>query len=92
MIVRESAVPSLPAGPPRPAAPTAWKGPGGEVIACAEKVKVLEENWNDILSMLQEALDDAVLMGVSQEQFKREYARMVGSLESGYKDKGGAPA
>ncbi|HBN73624.1 MAG TPA: hypothetical protein DD376_02480 [Sutterella sp.] len=67
-------------------APDKWFRSDGSVVACTEKVKVLEENWKEIQATLQDALDDAVLMGCSAEHVKAEWCRLVSNLSSRYKD------
>ncbi len=67
-------------------APEKWFRSDGTVVACTEKVKVLEENWKEIQTTLQDALDDAVLMGCSAERVKAEWCRLVLNLTSRYKD------
>lgn len=67
-------------------APAAWKKPDGSTVSCTEKVKVLNENWRDIREALQDALDDAILMGCTESQFKAEYKRLVESLSCEYKE------
>ncbi len=67
-------------------APEKWFRSDGTVVACTEKVKVLEENWKEIQTTLQDALDDAVLMGCSAERVKAEWCRLVSNLSSRYKD------
>lgn len=67
-------------------APKAWKKPDGTTVSCTEKVKVLEENWRDIREALQDALDDAILMGCTESQFKAEYKRLVESLTTDYRE------
>lgn len=67
-------------------APKKWLRSDGTVVACTEKVKVLEENWEEIRSLLQESLDDAVLMGCSEERVKTEFIRLVNALSSQYQD------
>ena len=60
------------------------------VAACdidPSRVKVLEDNWNEVRELLQNALDDAVLMGCTQAQFKHEYTRLINALQSEYKEK-----
>ena len=44
-----------------------WKKPDGSLVSCTEKVKVLNENYEEIKNLLQDAFDDAVLMGCSEE-------------------------
>lgn len=68
------------------AVPEKWVRKDGTVVSCTEKVKVLNENWEEIHSVLQDALDDAVLMGCTVGQFKREYKRMIDSLSCEYKE------
>lgn len=61
-----------------------WRSPKGEVIACVEKNKVLQENLAEIRQTCQDALDDAVLMGCDEQQFRATLAELVGNLESPY--------
>ena len=61
-----------------------WRGPDGEAIACVEKHNVLRENLEDIQAACQDALDDAVLMGCEQSQFRQVLVELVSRLESEY--------
>ena len=61
-----------------------WSGPDGEIIACVEKLKVLRENLEEIQRTCQDALDDAVLMGCEEAQFKQVLAGLVARLASEY--------
>lgn len=71
--------------------PSRWVRLDGSTVACTEKVKVLEENWHDIRAQLQDALDDAVLMGCTIDQVKREYKRLIDELQCQYKEQERAP-
>ena len=62
----------------------------GSVVACTEKVKVLEENWAELREQLQEALDDAILMGCTASQVKAEFKRLVDELPVRYAEQDGA--
>ena len=42
----------------------------GSPIACTEKNKVMAENLEEIKGYLQDAIDDAVLMGCSEASFR----------------------
>jgi hypothetical protein len=64
--------------------PIIWLDPKGEVIACVEKNKVLRENLEEIRHICQDALDDAMLMGCTQEQFRAVLAEMAHTLETSY--------
>ncbi len=66
---------------------TVWRSPQGEVIACVEKLKVLSENLEEIQQACQDALEDAVLMGCDEAQFRTALADLVNELENPYKDR-----
>ena len=61
-----------------------WTSPAGDTIACTEKLKVLRENLEEIQQMCQDALDDAVLMGCDEGQFRAAVLEVVGALKSAY--------
>ena len=61
-----------------------WRSPTGDVIACVEKNKVLQENLHEIRQVCQDALEDAVLMGCDDQQFRAVLAELIVSLESNY--------
>ncbi len=48
-----------------------WRTPEGEPVSCVEKIKVLNENLRELRDMAQEALEDAVLMGCDEAQFRQ---------------------
>lgn len=59
-----------------------WRSPSGRVIACVEKHKVLQENLREIRQVCQDALDDAVLMGCDEQQFKAVLVQLILALGS----------
>jgi len=61
-----------------------WRSPEGKVIACVEKIKVLQENLIEIRQVCQDALVDAVLMGCDEEQFRLVLAGLVDQLKTPY--------
>jgi len=68
-----------------------WLTPQGEKVSCVEKIKVLNENLEEIKVMAQEALEDAVLMGCDEAQFRQVIQTIAESLVNPYKkekDKG----
>jgi hypothetical protein len=66
--------------------PPKWTSPEGEVISCVEKLKVLRENLEEIQALCQDALDDAVLMGCDEGQFREALVKVVASMESAYRE------
>jgi len=51
-------------------------------VACREKLKVLAENHAELAQALQDAFEDAVLMGVDEDAMRRILSDMVAGLES----------
>ncbi|MCX7139743.1 MAG: hypothetical protein NT123_01305 [Proteobacteria bacterium] len=62
-----------------------WRSPQGEIVACVEKIKVLRENLEEIRQVCQDALEDAVLMGCDDAQFRTVLTELVQKLENPYK-------
>jgi hypothetical protein len=64
------------------AAAPVWVQPDGAPVACAEKLRVLEENRAELAQMMQDAFEDAVLMGVDENTMRSVLADMVAGLKS----------
>ena len=62
-----------------------WLTPDGKPVSCLEKIKVLNENLEEIRSLAQDALEDAVLMGCDEAQFRDVLQQLVGSLNNPYR-------
>ena len=63
-----------------------WRTPEGKPVACHEKIKVLNENFVELRQMLQDALEDAVLLGCSEAQVRAVFAEMIERLENPYRE------
>jgi hypothetical protein len=66
-----------------------WRTPEGELVSCVEKIKVLNENLEELGELAQEALEDAVLMGCDEQQFREVLRRLAESVVNPYKKAGG---
>ena len=64
--------------------PPTWRQPDGEPLSCVEKIKVLNENLEEIRELAQDALEDGILMGCDEAQLRRVLADMMASLENPY--------
>ncbi len=62
--------------------PTLWPQPDGTPIDCREKLKVLAENHAELAQIMQDAFEDAVLMGVDEAAMRAILAEMVAGLRS----------
>ena len=62
--------------------PITWRKPDGSVVSCFEKVKVLNENYAELRELLQDALDDALLMGCSEAQVREAFRQLIDSIQA----------
>lgn len=62
-----------------------WLTPDGKPVSCLEKIKVLNENLEEIRALAQDALEDAILMGCDEAQFRDVLQQLIGSLENPYR-------
>lgn len=65
-----------------PDPPTHWPGLDGNAVGCREKLKMLAENYAEVSQVLQDAFEDAVLMGVNAEAMRKVLSDIVSGLES----------
>jgi len=59
-----------------------WPQPDGAPVSCREKLKVLAENHAELAQVMQDAFEDAVLMGVDEQAMRRILTGMVAALRS----------
>lgn len=62
--------------------PRKWLTPEGQPVTCEEKVKLLNENLEEISLLCQEMLEDAMLMGCDASFAKEVLKKMIDSLPS----------
>jgi len=62
-----------------------WRTPEGAPVSCAEKVKVMAQNFEELRQVMQDALEDAVLMGCDEDQVRSEIARLADRLETSFR-------
>jgi hypothetical protein len=59
-----------------------WVQPDGTPVGCSEKLKVLQQNHAELVQMMQDAFEDAVLMGVDETAMRRILGEMAAGLET----------
>ena len=62
-----------------------WLRDDQSVVSCTEKVKVMTENFDEIKQIAQDALEDGLLMEVSEQQMRDALHQLVDSLVNPYK-------
>ena len=58
-----------------------WIDKDNKVISCEETNKVLNENLIEVSSIIQNAFDDAVLLGCDENDFKSKISNFLKKLE-----------
>lgn len=64
--------------------PPIWRKIDGSPVSCAEKVKVMNENYQELYQMLQDAFEDGLLMETEEKQLRRALHALVDGLENPY--------
>jgi hypothetical protein len=59
-----------------------WVQSDGTPISCRDKLRVLDENHEELAQTLRDAFEDAVLMGVDESAMREILAGMVAGLRS----------
>ena len=61
-----------------------WVRDDDSVVSCTEKVKVMTENFDELKQIAQDALEDGLLMEVSETQMRKALHELVDDLINPY--------
>jgi hypothetical protein len=61
-----------------------WVRDDNSVVACTEKIKVMQENFEEIQQLVQDAFEDGLLMEVSEEQMREALHHLIDMLANPY--------
>lgn len=61
-----------------------WLRDDKSVVACTEKIKVMQENFEEIQQMMQDAFEDGLLMEVNEAQMRETLNLIVEQLINPY--------
>lgn len=64
-----------------------WRKPDGSPLSCVEKIKVMNENLDELRQLAQDMLEDALLMGCSERQVREVLHALVDQLVSAYPER-----
>ena len=67
------------ASAPKP--PPVWRQADGKPVSCLEKIKVLNQNVQEIETICADALEDGVLMGCDVDQIKEALHALIDGLK-----------
>lgn len=62
--------------------PASWPGADGAPLSCREKLRTLGENHEELVQVLRDAFEDAVLMGVDERALREILHGVVDALPS----------
>ena len=62
-----------------------WVRDDKSIVACTEKIKVMQENFEEIGQLTQDAFEDGLLMEVSEVQMREALHKLVDELLNPYK-------
>ena len=62
-----------------------WLRDDDSIVACTEKIKVMNENFDELKQIAQDALEDGLLMEVSESQMREALHQLIESLVNPYK-------
>ena len=65
--------------------PKRWKATSGKIFSCREKIKILNQDIEEVNQVCQDALEDALLMDCDESQFRDAIFRVVDNLINPYK-------
>lgn len=61
-----------------------WLRDDGSVVSCTEKVKVMNENLDELKQMAQDLFEDGLLMEISEGQLREILHKLVDELVNPY--------
>jgi hypothetical protein len=61
---------------------TVWRQTDGKPVSCLEKIKVLNQNIQEIETLCADALEDGVLMGCDADQIKAALHELIDGLKA----------
>jgi hypothetical protein len=61
-----------------------WLRDDKSIVSCTEKIKVMKENFDEIKQMAQDALEDGLLMEVSEQQMRDTLHQLIDELTNPY--------
>jgi hypothetical protein len=61
-----------------------WVRDDDSVVSCTEKVKVMTETFDELKQIAQDALEDGLLMEVSETQMRKALHQLVDDLINPY--------
>lgn len=65
--------------------PIRWRKPDGTPVSCDEKLKVLNENLDEVRQVLRDAFEDGLLMECDEAQLREVFVAVITALRNPYR-------
>jgi hypothetical protein len=59
-----------------------WPQVDGQPVSCRDKLEILNENYDELKHVMQDAFEDALLMGVDEAFMRAAIAELVSGLKT----------
>ncbi len=59
-----------------------WPQPDGQPVSCRDKLDILNDNYDELRHVMQDAFEDALLMGVDEAAMRSLIAGLVAGLKA----------
>mgnify|MGYP000007458909 CR=1 FL=1 len=64
-----------------------WKTVEGRTVSCTEKIKVMQQNIDELQQIAQDLFEDGILMDIDPEQLKNYLQQLIRDLQNPYKNR-----
>lgn len=61
-----------------------WKTVEGKKVSCTEKIKVMQQNIDELQQMAQDLFEDGILMDIDPRQLKQYLQELMQNLYNPY--------
>ncbi len=62
-----------------------WHKISGETVSCIEKIKVMQQNLDELQQIAQDAFEDGILMEIDPQQLQNYLIKLMQQLTNPYK-------
>ena len=63
-------------------APDVWPQPDGQAVSCRDKLRILTANYKELAGIMQDAFEDALLMGVDETAMRQILSDLVQQMKA----------
>ncbi|MCC2625323.1 MAG: hypothetical protein K0R14_1196 [Burkholderiales bacterium] len=61
-----------------------WRNVAGDKVSCTEKIKVMQQNIEELQQIAQDLFEDGILMDIDPKQLKQYLQSLIQNLRNPY--------